>query len=187
MTLPTECPGVWCHWHLLWGLPHVLFCPFVAVHVHQSCCCADNGESSSAAPAAHPTPAGHAADPPAFGPFSFGLSSVGVSAFAGTAAFTTTFGGVNPTTDEGKGKGKATAGIRSTAQSKPGKGRVKTKAATAAVPIATAATSIADLPTSAFTFSGADSLAGKWLQVVLPLVATHFADCACAVRQCSFI
>jgi len=182
-----------CHWHMLLVLPHLLLLPTVAVHVHQSCCCAGNGDSSSAAPAAHPTPSRHSADPPAFGGSSFASSgtSFGFSASAGAAAFSATFGGASAgsasATAEDRGKRGATAGHSSNGRSNAGKNRVKAKAATAAGPPATAATARADRPTTPFTFSGADFLAGKWLQLVLPLVSTHFADCACAVRQCSFI
>ncbi len=115
---------------MLWVLPHVLFCPVVAVLVHQSCWCAGNGGAPQAAPAPHPNPPGHAADPHAVGGFTFAApgANFGFLSFAGAAG--------------------------------------------------------ADLPTNAFSFSGVDPFAGKWLQVALPPVTV---DCACIVRQCSLI
>jgi len=175
----------------------VLCCPFVAVLVHQSCCCAGNGDASSAAPAADPNPAGDVADPPAVGGFTFPSSGVtsGFPAFAGATNLTPTFGGASgattassaSTTAEGGGKGRATAGAKSAARSKAGKSRVKTKAATAVGPTATAATAGADRPTPSFSFSGVDPFAGKWLQVALPPVAIDCAYSACILRQCSLI
>ena len=113
------------------------------------------------------------------------------SASAGAAAFSATFGGATAgsasATAEDRGKRRATDGHSSSGRSIAGKSRVKAKATTTAGPTATAATARADRPTTPFTFSGADFVASKWLQLVLQLVATHFADCACVVRQCSFI
>jgi len=47
---------------MLWVPPHVLFCPVVAVLVHQSCCCAGNGGAPQAA-AQSPVPITRAASP----------------------------------------------------------------------------------------------------------------------------
>jgi len=148
----------------------VLCCPFVAVLVHQSCCCAGNGDASQAAPAADPNPPGHVADPPAKGGFTLSSSgaSFGFSPFAGATDPTPTFGGASgvatasstSATAEGTGKGKATSGNRTSGRHRAVRGKGKWKAATAARPTATAATDGSDLATTAFSF--VDAFAGKW-------------------------
>ncbi len=145
-------------------LPHVLCCPSVAVHVHQSCWCAGNGDSSSASPAAHPNPAGDAADPPAVGASTFPSpgGSFAFPAFAGATA--------SSASATAEGKGKATCVYRPAGRNRAVRVKAKARGATtagptttAAGPTAIAATAGAELATASSAFCGISFFAGKWV------------------------